>query len=248
MKVWKIGLPILFATVIAVSSASAATCTLASLSGVSGLILVGQDAANQPYTGVGQVTSDGKGSLPNLTVAVSHNGVISPPATLTGTYSIAKNCIGTVTANVSTSTIVLDSGNKGWQLIGTSGTGSGQIRSGFLVPQGTVTCGLSGKSQTLSLNLTGTVVGTGEAAYIGQVTLNGKGSVTGTMTLNVNGTVHSGVAITGTYTEASTCLGTMQITPSGFSAMNFFTVVVDAGKQILMIETDNNTVVSGLMQ
>jgi hypothetical protein len=112
----------------------------------------------------------------------------------------------------------------------------------------TVKCGLSGKSQTFALNLTGILIGTGEVAYVGQVTLDGKGGLSGTMTLDLNGTVDNGVPITGTYTANSNCTGTATVTPSGLSTMNFSTVVVNAGKELLLIETDNNTVVSGSMQ
>jgi hypothetical protein len=40
----------------------------------------------------------------------------------------------------------------------------------------------------------------------------------------------------------------MQITPSGFSTLNFNFVVVSAGKEILLLETDAGTVVGGYMQ
>ena len=79
------------------------------------------------------------------------------------------------------------------------------------------------------------------------MTLDGKGNITGSGTFVVNGTFSSGT-ITGTYTENSDCLGTAQITPQGLSTMNLNTVVVDGGKEWLVIETDSNTVVSGNLQ
>ncbi|MGO9366452.1 MAG: hypothetical protein ACLP0H_02350 [Terriglobales bacterium] len=52
----------------------------------------------------------------------------------------------------------------------------------------------------------------------------------------------------GTYTEDSDCTGTAQITPSGSSTLNFNFVVVNIAKEILLIETDANTIVVGSMQ
>jgi hypothetical protein len=90
LKIISMGL--LFVAVMAVSAASAATCTLASVSGVYGFLNAGQDAAGQPYAGLGQVTADGKGNLTSLTVTNSHNGTITTGTITSGaTYTMAKN-------------------------------------------------------------------------------------------------------------------------------------------------------------
>jgi len=44
------------------------------------------------------------------------------------------------------------------------------------------------------------------------------------------------------------CRGTATITPKGQSPLNFSFVVVDGGKEMLAIETDANTIVSGTLQ
>ena len=51
--------------------------------------------------------------------------------------------------------------------------------------------------------------------------------------------------VTGSYTVGSDCRGTATITPKGRSEMHFSLVVVDCGKEMLAIETDADTVVSG---
>lgn len=58
----------------------------------------------------------------------------------------------------------------------------------------------------------------------------------------------SKVPVTGIYTQKADCLGTAQITPKGFAAMNFNTVEVDGGKELLLIETDNSTFRTGTAQ
>jgi len=62
----------------------------------------------------------------------------------------------------------------------------------------------------------------------------------------VNGTIVT-APFNGTYTESANCTGTAQFTPSGFRTLNFHFVVVNAGKEILLLETDTNTVVGGYM-
>ena len=68
---------------------------------------------------VGQFTADGKGNITSGTQTVSQGGLIET-GTFTGTYSLAKNCTGSVTLNVSgvgtvTANIVVDDANKGFQ-------------------------------------------------------------------------------------------------------------------------------------
>jgi hypothetical protein len=55
-------------------------------------------------------------------------------------------------------------------------------------------------------------------------------------------------AVTGTYTEASDCSGTLKITPKGSSALNFNSVFVNGGKELLLIEIDSGTVIGGTAQ
>jgi hypothetical protein len=228
-----------FTMLIAVSSASA-VCTNANVVGVWGFF-VGASA--------GQFTSDGSGNLTG-SETVSQNGIVST-LTFTGNYSVAKNCTGTITLNFTGggsahNNFVLDNGRKGAQVINTD---SGSTASGFALSQGAVTCGLTGVRQTFAANLIGQIPNNGPIAYVFQILLDGKGNVSsGSGTFDVNGTYYSAPTITGTYTENSDCTGTLQITPSGLSTLNFNFVVVSAGKEILLLESDANTVVGGSMQ
>jgi hypothetical protein len=236
-----------FAISVGVCSASAATCSNATFKGVYGLLGGGLDGSAQPDTGIGQLTADGAGSITG-TGTKSKDGTILN-YTFTGTYALSKNCTGTVTylnqdGSIRHDSIVLDDANKGAQVIQTD---SGRVQTGFALPEGTVTCGLTGKKATFAFNLTGIVVGTGQVAYVGQATLDGTGKVSGSMTASLAGTIGS-TSITGTYTEASNCTGTMQINASGYPSSTYNFVVVNAGKEMLLIETDPNTITSGTMQ
>lgn len=93
--------------------------------------------------------------------------------TFTGTYSVAKNCTGSMTLNITGggtehNNFVVDNGKKGLQVINTD---SGSAPSGFALAQGLVTCGLTGTKQTFAVNLIGKIPNTGPIAYVAQVIL-----------------------------------------------------------------------------
>ena len=230
----------------AVGSASAATCTLASMNGIYGFITSGYDGSYGAGN-VGQSTTNGKGDISG-TFTHSVAGKVNT-YTFSGTYTMEKNCTGTLDYTVSGEAVhfnfTMDDSSKGLQL---TRTDTGYINVGYAIPLGTATCGLSGKTSTFALNLFGGVSGTGNVGYGGQFILNGKGAITGSMTLNLDGTVTSGVAITGTYTQSSNCTGTIQVTPSGRAAQNYATVAVNGNKELLLLETDSGSVVFGTLQ
>jgi len=232
------------------AQAAPASCSNAGLKGVYGYFRgrpggIGGTAANVV---LGQFTADGAGNLTNGSFTYAEGGVITT-GTFTGSYSIAKNCTGTLTFSDEDQSpahfnVVLES-SKGFQMIQSD---TGNTQPGIGVPQGTGTCGLSGKTQTLANNFLDTDFATDlPGATVGQMTLDGKGNISGTETFSVN-YENSTNSIKGTYTESANCTGTAQITPSGGTAMNFNTVVVDGGKEWLLLETDANTLNGGTAQ
>jgi hypothetical protein len=141
--------------------------------------------------------------------------------------------------------VALDDGAHGFQMVQTD---SGTAQLGVGLAQGTVACGLTGKKQTFAIGLGGTLfANSATEAIVGGLILDGKGNIVGSETLSVLGVI-SEVPVTGTYTQNADCTGTMQITPKGSATTNFNTVAVDGGKQLLLIETDNNTLVIGTAQ
>jgi hypothetical protein len=170
--------------------------------------------------------------------------------TFTGRYSVAGNCTGKLTLNITgggtiTANFVLDNANKGAQIIDTT---PGTVAEGTGFPEGTVACGLSGKKTTFAALFLGKIRHTASIAYVAQLVLDGKGDVSGSGTFDVGGTFHVAPSITGTYTETSNCNGTIQMTPQGSNTLNFAFVVVNAGKELLLVETDSNASVAGYMQ
>ena len=235
-----------FAAIIAIGSASAATCSNASLKGVWGSLDAGFNNG-QPEATLTQVTFDGNGNLSG-TLTNSTDGTIST-GTFTGIYSVSKNCTGFFTLNlpggkVAHSNFALDDSKKGAQTIRTD---NGLVKPGSAFAQGAAVCGTIGKKAIFAGNLAGTMAAFGQIAGAGQVIFDGKGNISGTVTFDLAGGF-STVPIAGTYTENANCTGTAEFTPEGFTTANFNLVVVNAGKEILIIETDASSTVSGTLQ
>jgi hypothetical protein len=236
----------LFRLALAVSPAAAATCSNASLKGVFGYVH-GRPGANSAAVTVGQLTLNGQGKITSGSWTESLNGSISA-GTTTGKYSIAKTCTGTLTLNGESDAtdhynIYVNAGGKMFQMIENDPDSN---QPGFGLAQGTVTCGLSGKKLVLTTNLVGLTNGN-VTDTVGQVTLDGKGNISGTETFTLSGAV-SKHAVTGTYSENSSCTGTWQVTPKSGTLTNFNTVVVNSGKELLLIQTDSGTVTAGNAQ
>lgn len=238
MKFQRLFFPVaLLATMMAIGDRCAAACTNASFTGVWGF---------QIGTGVGQLTANGSGKISNGSDTVNQNGTILHQ-TFTGTYAVATNCTGQLTINFvgggsATANFVLDNANAGAQIIETT---AGASAEGVAAAKGTVTCGLTGTSVTFAALFLGQNT-VGLVDDVAQLVLDGKGGVTGSGTFDTGGTFHA-VTVTGTYTESSACKGTLKITPKGLSALNFAFVVVNGGKQLLLIETDTTASVFGNM-
>jgi hypothetical protein len=241
---------VMFAALLAAvpRDSAATTCTNASLKGVYGVISSGLDGSLQPATGINLVTLDGAGNVTGSATKSLDGSIVT--FTFTGTYQLNKNCTGSATwtnqdDDVEHDNIVLNNGNKGGFLIQTD---ANHVQSSVAVEQGKVTCTNLGVKHTYSADLTGTVISVGQVALGGQFVLNGKGAVTGTATLSLNGAITNDVPVTGTYQINSDCTGTAEITPQGLSAINLAVAVVNAGKEMIAVETDNNTIVSGTLQ
>jgi hypothetical protein len=105
-------------------------------------------------------------------------------------------------------------------------------------------------SETTGVFLAGAPA-TGWVAFIGELKLtvdpSGEGVISGHVGGSEGDTTLTFAPVTGTYSVNSDCTGTATITPKGQSALNFSFVVVDCGKEMLAVETDADTVVSGTL-
>jgi hypothetical protein len=225
-------------------------CSNASLSGTYGFLHGGVDSNGAPNSAaVSQLTFDSTtGTFTGETTA-SHDGVIST-FSFSGIYAVASNCTGTgtPTGGIPFSFVITSTG-----FLATHGVSS----QGFAVKQASRTCTNAGVKGGFGLQATGVFVAgapvTGPIAFIGELTLSvnasGDGVISGHVAGGVDGTIFTFAEepVSGTYSVNSDCSGTATITPKGRSEMHFSLVVADCGKEMLAIETDADTVVSGTL-
>jgi len=232
------------------SAAWATTCSNASLSGTYGFLHDGTDSDGTPATAaVSQVTFDSTtGTFTGETTA-SHDGVIATELPLTGTYAVASNCTGTGNPT----------GGSPFSIVVTS-TGFLAVHpfsEGFAVKQGSPTCTNAGAEGSFGFETTGIFLAgapaIGAVVFIGELKLtvdpSGEGVISGHVAGSEDGTIltFEEEPVTGSYRVGTDCRGTVTITPKGLSEMHFSLVIVDGGNQMLAIETDADTVVSGTL-
>jgi len=195
---------------------------------------------------VTQITFDSTtGTFTGETTA-SHNGVIATES-LTGTYTIASDCTGTGTP----------AGGSPFSIVVTS-TGFLAVHpfsEGFAVKQGSPTCSNAGVEGRFGFETTGMFLAgapaTGWVAFIGELKLtvdpSGEGVISGHVAGSEGDTTLTFAPVTGSYSVDRDCRGTATITPKGQPEMHFSFVVVDCGKEMLALEMDADTVVSGTL-
>jgi hypothetical protein len=229
-------------------AAQSTTCTNASIKGKYGLLITGYDSSGLYQMGVGEISSNGAGTLSGVET-VSDDGTIYKNETTTGTYSVSADCTGSGTiinvknGNQSHYNFVVDPEGKQVEAAGTdSGHGTA---SGYALAVGAATCSTAAIAGTYGFHGGGDLVSQGVVAFDGQYVLDGAGNLTGVKTESVGGVITSAAAITGTYTMASSCLGTITYQFNG-ATENFNMVMVSSGKEFFTIETDAGTVTTAV--
>jgi hypothetical protein len=244
-KMFRIALVIVLASFGLDSAAWAAKCSNASLSGTYGFLHDGTDSNGTPATAaVSQITFDSTPGTFTVETTASHDGVIATES-LTGTYAVASNCTGTgnPTGASPFSIVVTSRGFLALHL----------FSEGFAVKQGSPTCTNAGVEGRFGFETTGVSIATGAVAFIGELkfTVNpsGEGVISGHVASSENGTFLpiAEEPVTGSYKVDRDCRGRATITPKGQPEMHFSFVVVDGGNEMLAIETDADTIVSGTL-
>jgi hypothetical protein len=249
-KMFRIARMIVLASFALSSAAWAATCSNASLSGTYGFLHDGTDSNGAPSSAaVSQITFDSTTGTFTGETKASHDGVIAA-FSFAGTYAIASNCtgIGTPMGGSPFSIVVTSTGFLALHL----------FSEGFAVKQGSPICTNAGVKGSFGFETTGVFLAgapaTGAVAIIGELTLtvnpSGQGVIRGHVSSSEDGTflTFAEEPVTGSYWVGTDCRGGATITPKGHSPMHFSFVVVDGGKEMLAVETDADTVVSGTLQ
>ncbi len=245
-KTFRIARMVVLASFAFSSAAWAATCSNASLRGTYGFLHDGTDSNGTPTSAaVTQITFDSTTGTFTGETTTSHDGVIATEP-VTGTYTIASNCTGTgnPAGGSSFSFVVTSTGFLALHL----------FAEGFAVKQGSATCTNAGVKGSFGFETTGAFLAEASApavAFIGELKLkvdpSGEGVIRGRVAASENGTFLTFVPVTGSYRVGADCRGRATIAPEGLPEMHFSLVVVDGGNEMLAVETDANTVVSGTL-
>lgn len=247
-KTFRIARMMVLASFALSSAAWAATCSNASLSGTYGFQHDETDSNGAPYTAaVTQIAFDSTTGTFTAETTASHDGVITTEF-LTGTYSVALNCtgVGMPTGGSPFSLVVTPTGFLALHL----------FAEGFAVKQGSPNCTNAGVTGSFGFETTGAFLANATnpaVAFIGELKLavnpSGEGVINGHVAVSADGTFRTFAEepVTGSYTVGTDCWGTATITPQGLSEMHFSFVVVDGGNEMLAVEADPNTVVSGTL-
>ena len=230
------------------------SCSNASLSGTYFYMLSGAlvgEGSSQPYTELGKLVADGNGGVTGHSTASIKGSVAAH--SLTGSYSVQGDCTGTLALSVNsqspeTITFQVVEGGQGAVVAFSS---SGEVASGraYRAASGDAgQCGDTSFTGSYGFLLAGveyTQNGTLAYSNAGQLTANGSGVINfiGVANLGTGASQSSG---TGTYSIASDCSGTAQVT--GQTGTFNYIVAIAEGGNVLLMENDSGTTVAGTAQ
>jgi hypothetical protein len=233
--------------VLALGLAAWGQCSDANVAGKYGFEINGSAKNAQPISVEGYLVADGKGTFKAMENG-SIGGTIFTNVPVTGTYSINPDCTGSAIVRakkaVNHFNLVVVSGGKSLQTVSAD---AGNVETETVQAQGKATCTLAGVKGTFGIQASGMFLTIGSVAFDGIFTLDGKGVIAGFESGSIAGSIFTLQPISGTYTVASNCTGTMAITVAKQTQHSSF-VVTNGGKGLLLVETDANTVVSGFGQ
>ena len=217
-------------------------CNSSTLKGNYSLTLTGRNVATGAIlsaisVGVGTATFDG---LSSVMLAFSANTAKTQavPQTLSGTYSLPVNCIGTMTITVGdNASFTLASYNGGRAFVITGQDGTYEFNgSGSILP---TTCSVSQLNGTYPFNGNGFQLSSG--AISGVLDFSGLMQFDGATAVTVNWSVSKGgatqpVTSTGTFVVSSNCAATVTMTDSSGTAYSL---------QLTITSKEGNFILSG---
>jgi len=195
--------------------------------------------------GLARIVMDGSGNLSGDS-AVILNGTWSE-GLVTGTYNVNDDCSGSLVLTDSGGgvqhfdAVVLNQGDSIVLMQTDRGTGMS-----FVVKRARNSCQTSDLVGTFGIRTSGTIMGAGAFSSIGTVTLDGQGDATSAES-RFSGGAYSQVTTTGTIGVNVDCTLTLTLTPSSGSAsqVNFRGLVLTNQKEILLLQSDSGTAVTG---
>jgi hypothetical protein len=169
----------------------------------------------------GSAAFDGQNKV---TMTLTQNTVkgVASPLTLTGTYVVQANCLGSVTittGDTATFNLMIFNQGKSFLLAGTDASYNFTATGSNASANACATAKLAG---VYSLNANGFTLNaagvTGVVAGVGLVQFDGKGAVTVNLNQSSGTAAATPLVLTGTYTLPSSCLGSASLTDSSGNA------------------------------
>ena len=239
---------VLLGTFLWAQPAHPAACSITTLHQRYGFVINGTFSGN-PFTAVGQIATDGNGTLAG-NETISDNGSVKNLLKVLGKYTINSNCTGTMTIQAQGRskqnfdiTVISDGAQ-----IDMIQNDSGTTILGTAQAQVSKSCSLAGVKGTYGLQSGGTEIGVGPLAIAGQITLRGGGTLDGTATVSINGSIASKQKISGAYKVLHICQGAAVIDVGNQGPIHLNLVVVNGEHGILFIQADSNSLLSGSLQ
>ena len=222
-------LVLLAAPLLAQTQIGGGTCSSSSLNGTYALSLTGRQVAaagtSGPATFVSVLQANGSANFDGLstvtmTLTQDTNQAVATPVTWSGTYSVQANCVAlaTITSGGSaTLNVMVYSGGKFFALTGNDATysysGNGNNLPTTACTNGTLTGVYTFNANGFALS-SSSIAGASNGA--GLLQFDGQGSLTVNVTVVAPGATSTALALTGSYTIASNCVGTASLSDSNF--------------------------------
>ena len=237
----------LSSVVSAQSAGLSGSCSNASLTGRYGFTFNGTNT-NKPVSAVGQIVTDGNGTLAG-DETITSNGVVGNLISVLGTYLVNSDCTGTMTIQPAglpkqDFAVTVFSGNTKLEMIQSD---SGATVSGSAQAQPSFECPNNAFNGPFGLQGTGIKVGTGPVAMSGLLNLHNDGTVDGSETISVNGVITSGHSVTGAYKIINNCSGAAALAVDHGRTIHLNLEVVNNGSEILFIQGDAGSLFSGTL-
>ena len=195
-------------------------------------------AITKIYEAVGTMTFDGTSAV-TATVVSNTNSAAGVAQTLSGTYTIPANCVGTLnftTGDTASYTLIPYNSGKDYVITGSDAT---YELSGSGGPQPT-SCVTSTFSGIYAFSGTGFTLSSGAIAgandISGLLEFDGAGTVTGNWSIANNGSTATADTVTGQYTAAANCTGTATVKdPNGIAYTLSFVASTAAGADAALL-------------
>ncbi len=228
------------------------TCSSASLSGLYSLTLTGRDVSSsvvfsKVLEGIGTASFDGLSKV-TLSLTDNTNAAQGTPQTLSGTYTMQSNCVGTLSITTGdTASFSLEAYNNGGGFLITGQDGVYSFSgSGTSLPASCTAASLSG---TYAFNGTGDGLSAGAITGVNNISgllqFDGKSAATGTWYLASNGTSVM-TSLTGQFTVSSGCTATASLADALGTTYNLaFTITAANGSNFLVAGSNVQLIFQG---